>query len=227
MNIAIVLSGGTGSRMGLDIPKQYLKVCDKPVIKYSMDTILGCEKIDAVHVVADASWQELIKDCVEAEYMDKFKGFSVPGENRQLSIYNALRDISEYADEKDRVIVHDAARPFLKEQTLVDLISALDDFDGAIPVLPMKDTVYLSKDGHIESLLERSAVVAGQAPESFLFGKYLAANEALLPEKIKHINGSTEPAYLYGMSIKCIPGDEGNYKITTIDDLKRWQGEGV
>ena len=84
----------------------------------------------------------------------------------------------------------------------------------------------LSEDGkQVSSLLERKQVFAGQAPESFRYGKYLEANEALLPDKILNINGSTEPAILAGMQIKMIPGDECNYKITTENDLKKFMDE--
>lgn len=90
----------------------------------------------------------------------------------------------------------------------------------------MKDTVYYSDDGmHVDKLLKRSKVLAGQAPEAFRFGKYLEANRTLLPEQILQINGSTEPAILAGMDIVTIPGDERNYKVTTQEDLKRFREE--
>lgn len=91
-------------------------------------------------------------------------------------------------------------------------------------MLPMKDTVYLSGDGRaVSSLLDRGKVFAGQAPEAFVFGKYYEANRALVPDKILEINGSTEPAVMAGMDIALIPGDEGNFKITTAADLERFQ----
>ena len=88
----------------------------------------------------------------------------------------------------------------------------------------MKDTVYSSKDGrHIDGLLNRSEIYAGQAPEAFRLGKYYEANQKLLPDEILKINGSTEPAVLAGMDIAMIPGDEGNFKITTQEDLDRFR----
>ena len=83
-----------------------------------------------------------------------------------------------------------------------------------IPVLPMKDTVYVSSDGkHVSSLLNRGEIFAGQAPELFVLGKYYEANERLLPHRIFQINGSTEAAVLGGMDIVMIPGDEGIIKL--------------
>lgn len=71
--------------------------------------------------------------------------------------------------------------------------------------------------------MDRKTIYAGQAPEVFLFGKYYDANKRLLPDKILKINGSTEPAVMAGMDIAMIPGDEGNFKITTRADLERFQ----
>ena len=87
----------------------------------------------------------------------------------------------------------------------------------------MKDTVYLGDGRQITSLLEREKVYAGQAPEAFVLGKYYEANKSLIPDKIEQINGSTEPAILAGMDIAMIPGDEGNFKITTQADLERFR----
>ena len=122
------------------------------------------------------------------------------------------------------MLIHDAARPCLSEALITACIDALDGHDGALPVLPMKDTVYLSRDGKsVSSLLNRQEIFAGQAPELFVLGKYYEANERLFPQKILQVNGSTEPAILAGMDIAMIPGDEGNYKITTKADLERFR----
>ncbi len=88
----------------------------------------------------------------------------------------------------------------------------------------MKDTVYSSQDGKtISSLLDRSRIFAGQAPELFQLGVYYKANIRLLPDQIKKINGSTEPAILAGCDMAMIPGEEENFKITTGEDLRRFR----
>ena len=228
MNIALILSGGTGSRISSDRPKQYISVNGKMIITRCLEAVLSCKEIDAIQIVANERWRESIR--LEGEkqigqaFVKRFRGFSEPGENRQLSILNGLKDIEKYADEKDVVIVHDAARPLVSADVLGRCIKACEDHDGAMPALPMKDTVYLSKDGSgITALLNRSEVVAGQAPEAFLLGKYIKANEALLPERILSINGASEPAVMAGMDIAVIRGDERNFKITTDPDLERYR----
>lgn len=219
MNIALILSGGVGHRLGADVPKQYLRVGGKTIISYCMETFEKCQDISAIQIVAEESWRNSISD----GGFRKLRGFSKPGENRQLSILNGLRDICTYASEDDIVIIHDAARPLVSEKMLVTLIEAAKKCDGAIPILPMKDTVYLSEEGRITSLLDRNRVVAGQAPESFVLGKYYQANLRLLPDEIRRINGSTEPAILAGLDVAVIEGEEQNFKITTKEDLKRFQ----
>lgn len=239
MVTALLLSGGTGTRMGVETPKQYIKVDGRPIVSYCLERLLAHEDIDAVQIVADEAWQEIILDCMDrmqsggndgtfaekkAREIDKFRGFSAPGENRQLSILNGLEDIAKYAADTDYVLIHDAARPLLSSALVTACLEAATEHEGALPVLPMKDTVYFSEDGErITSLLERSRIFAGQAPEAFLFGKYLQAVRALLPVRILQINGSTEPAIMAGMDIAMIPGDEGNFKITTMADLERFR----
>lgn len=227
MNIALILSGGKGLRLGADVPKQYLSCNGRMVITYCLETFQNCAVIDAIWIVAQNEYRGMIaQECnvCENTKQSKIKGFSEPGQTRQLSIYNGLKDIAKFASPEDNIIIHDAARPMVKEETIKELFEALSLHDGAIPVLPMKDTVYYSKDGQmISDLLERNNIYAGQAPESFRFGKYLQANERLFPDLIYRINGSTEPAILAGMDIHMIKGDEENFKITTPLDFERFQ----
>ena len=232
MNYAIILSGGVGSRLGLDMPKQYYKVDKKPVIQYVIQTIYKSTHIDGYVIVAAKEWQGVILECIdEIENTDvdvtrkkKFLGFALPGDNRQLSIYHGLLALKEVASEQDLVLIQDAARPNTSDELIRKCLMISDEEDGAMPVLPMKDTVYLSRTGKcVDELLDRTEIYAGQAPESFRFGKYVKANEQLLPNEIYKINGSTEPAIMAGMKIAMIAGEESNLKITTMEDLKHFE----
>lgn len=259
MNIAIILAGGNGTRLGSSIPKQYIEVKGRPVIGYCLDKFINNDSVDAVQVVADVSWREYISKCIASETnIDDLKShkhrlvynhgckeinndnyhdncsesnshniniyYSEPGINRQLSIYNALTDINKYASPDDYVMIHDAARPMVSTEFVSKCFEKAKEHDGVMPVLSMKDTVYLSEDGKcVTKLLERNNIFAGQAPEVFVLEKYYEANKALLPDKILSINGSTEPAVLAGMDIALIDGDEKNFKITTKEDLIRFE----
>ena len=257
MNIAIILAGGTGSRIDSEVPKQFVELSGQMMIMHALRPFAESELVDNIQIVVDESWREKIENELfedpESELAQKFLGFSDPGENRQMSIYHALKDIRNYfecagendcsanlsADTKengdcskymphskftgvDGVIVHDAARPFVTVEDIDSCLAALDEHDGAMPVLPMKDTVYFSRSGsRVDELLNRNCIYAGQAPEAFKFDKYLEANEALLPDKILMIKGSTEPAIMAGMDVAMIPGDQRNFKVTTNEDLER------
>lgn len=224
MAAALILSGGMGTRLGSSVPKQYIKICDRPVISFCIEVLAGHDGINSIQIVATEQWQELISESVEKyDRGGKFRGFSNPGENRQLSIYNGLKDIRRYTDDSGVVLIHDAARPLLSGRQITDCLAAMDGHDGVLPVLSMKDTVYRSKDGkRVDMLLERSELYAGQAPEAFRIGVYYEANRRLFPDRIYTINGSTEPAIMAGMNIAMIPGDEENFKITSAEDLERF-----
>lgn len=225
MNIALILSGGTGRRAGTDIPKQYVEVCGKPVLSYSIETLSAHGGIDAIQIVAAPQWHERIRGWLgTADIGMKFRGFSLPGETRQLSVLQGLEDIRKYAGGSDRVLIHDGARPMLTAEMATACLTAAEGHGGVLPVLPMKDTVYGSRDGRrVTQLLNRGEVYGGQAPEIFRLGPYYEANLRLLPDRILEISGSAEPAVLAGMDIVMIPGDEGNFKITTGGDLDRFR----
>ena len=215
MNTALILSGGIGGRMGIEIPKQYIEVQNRLVISYSIEVLSRHAGIDAIQIVAAPQWHD--KD-------RKFRGFSVPGENRQLSIYHGLTDIRSFAKDSDIVLVHDAARPLLSEQIITDSLSAVEGHDGVLPILSMKDTIYKSEDGRrIDALLDRDKLFAGQAPETFRIGAYYQANRRLRFDQMLSINGAAEPAFMAGLDIVMIAGDEDNFKITTKKDLERFE----
>ena len=246
MNTAILLSGGIGSRLHSDVPKQYISVGGRMLISYALAALAESALIDRVLIVAEEEWREpILSDAVKtAVPVDKVIGFALPGFNRQGSVINGMQEVlrkiasqslnsEAYGKESlkdsgitedDTVLIHDAARPLLSGKQIEDCFGALAGHDGVMPVLPMKDTVYLSRDGRaVSELLDRKRIFAGQAPELFRFGKYYQANMALTPECLAAVNGSTEPAVTAGMDIVMIPGDENNFKITTKQDLERFR----
>ena len=223
MNIAIVLSGGTGTRMKLSRPKQYLEVQGKPIIGFCLDLFERSDRIDKIVVVCHPDWKDYVSDYAKAQKISKLSAFAESGDTRQESLYNGLKACADFASDDSVVLIHDAARPNLSEELLASLL-ALDGYDGAMPVIGVKDTVYYSSDGkEISELLDRDKLFAGQAPESFLFGKYYAVHNAVSTEELKRTRGSSEIAFRHGLKIKLVEGDENNYKITTTADLEKFE----
>lgn len=221
MNIAIILSGGVGSRMGLNTPKQYVRVSNKMIITYSLNTFLRHSEINAVIIGCAEEWKEAIQEDISQIEMSKIIAWAQAGETRQYSIYNALKVAQEVANGQPcNVIIHDAARPLVSDNLITNCIEGCIDSDGVMPVIPVKDTIYQSTDGKsIDALLNRSQLWCGQAPEAFQLKKYLAIHEAMTHEEILQINGSTEIAFRAGLNCKMIEGDPMNFKITTSEDL--------
>ncbi|MBQ9361759.1 MAG: 2-C-methyl-D-erythritol 4-phosphate cytidylyltransferase [Lachnospiraceae bacterium] len=223
---AIILSGGVGNRMegNLRTPKQYMAVAGRPVIEHTLLRIREWRGMDSIIIVAEEKWQDYLEPLINEIFSGRsisFLGFSFPGNNRQLSILNALRDIKEDMSEDAVVMVHDAVRPRVSEELLARCDAAIGKGDGVMPYLHIKDTVYISEDGdYISENISRDRLYAGQTPEFYNFWKYLDANEALSHEEILSVKGSSEPAVMRGMRITLVQGDEANFKITTKEDME-------
>ena len=224
MNTAVILAGGVGSRMGVDRPKQYLVVRDKPIIVYCLEIFEKHNEIDRVVIVVSDEWKDYVRDNVKKYGITKVCGYAPAGETRQHSIYNGLKVTELEAPETKVCIIHDAARPLVSDRIISDCIKGAVEDDGAMPVITVKDTVYQSKDGKsIDKLLKRSELFAGQAPESFKFKEYFDIHNSVSDEEIASTAGSSEIAYRHGMNIRLVEGSERNFKITTIEDLETFE----
>lgn len=222
----ILLAGGRGERMGTDIPKQFLAVGRKSVIEYTLSAVFEWKRMDTLIVVADEKWRKSVTELIQRVIPEKisFAGFADPGKNRQLSILNAMNELKPHMEEWSYVMIHDAVRPCVSADLIAGCDALLEKGCGVMPAIPVKDTIYESDGGACaQRILNRDLLFAGQTPEFFDFNRYFEANEALLPDRIMDIRGSSEPAILAGMRVKMAPGDEGNFKLTTIEDLERFK----
>lgn len=221
---AVLLSGGVGSRMksSANCPKQYLSVAGKPIYIYALLEFEKCTSVDGIVIVANNSWVSAIKDDIKRFGITKVAGFAENGETRQHSIFSGLKALDGIANENDIVILHDAARPLVDMELINACIEKNRECDGVLPYITVKDTVYESLDGKtVSKLLKRSTLCAGQAPESFVYGKYYNAHLKYSEDELARFSGSTEIAIANGMNVCLIPGSERNFKITTDEDLKK------
>ena len=224
MNTAIILAGGVGTRMGADIPKQFITVKDKPIITYCLEIFQSHSMIDNIVIVAAEQWQDFITKQISENSITKFYGYALPGTTRQHSIFNGLKIASRFLCAQDIVIVHDAVRPLVSDDIITDCLNGAMEKDGAMPVISVKDTVYQSSNGeNIDKLLKREELFAGQAPESFNFGKYYLVHTTVTDNEIACSVGSSVIAHRNGMDIKLVAGSERNIKITTKEDLDMFE----
>ena len=192
---------------------------------YCLEKFQNHESIDGIIIVAATEWYGRIQQWIEDTNIKKFMGFASAGISRQHSIYQGLNHAKSCgAKEEDIVIIHDAARACVSDEIISACIDGISEADGVMPVIEVKDTVYFSKSGkEVESLLDRDCLYAGQAPESFRFGKYYMLHEKLNDSELGSIRGSSEIAYKNGLKVKLISGSEENYKITTMSDLEKFR----
>lgn len=223
MNIALVLSGGTGMRMGLEVPKQYQILAGKPVIVHTLEQFEGCPQVDHVIAVAASDWEETIWEWKGEYGLSKLKAVAAAGEDRQRSILSGLSAAQAYIAEgpESGVVIQDAARPLTSQDLLERLIRGLEEAPAVMPVLPITDTTYTSRDGQwVDGLLDRRTLFAGQAPEAFHYWPYLRLYEGTPVEVLSSMSGSCQLPYSRGWKVKMIPGDPENVKITYAADLK-------
>lgn len=235
MTVAIILAGGSGTRMHQDIPKQFIAVNGRPIILYTLEIFHNHPSIDVIAIVAPSVWQPQIEQWLVAEGMiGKLIGFAETGSSRQHSVLNGLIKVREIGSADDIVIIHDAVRPSVSARLILRCIESIGGVDGVMPALQMKDTVYKSFDGkHIGAPLSRDELFAGQTPEAFILDKYYLAHQNMTENELSKIRGSSELAVLKNLRVRMIDGEESNYKITTPLDLERFrrqvesQGNGV
>jgi len=222
-NIAVVLSGGTGARMGADLPKQYIELAGKPILVHTLEQFERCDAVEGVVVTAGSEWEAAILRWKQEFCLSKLLSIAPAGENRQLSIRNGLMRAEEYmdTDEQAGVIIQDSVRPLASVELLSRLIGELEDAPAVMPALPITDTTYTSGDGQwADGLLDRSTLFAGQAPEAFHYWPYWALYRDTAEKTLTAMSGSCQLPCSQGWRVKMIPGEQENIKITYSGDLE-------
>ena len=214
----IIPASGSGSRMKTTIPKQYLRLENglsildqslKTLLK--MDDIIGC-------VVAISQDDEHFQTSAYQKH-GKMLAIAEGGKERFHSVLNALKTLSEFANEDDWVLVHDAVRPCIKVSDVQSLINELrDESYGGILATPVLDTLKLANDGEVQKTVDRDGLCQAQTPQMFKFGLLTKALESVISNNT-HITDEAEAVSRMGGKVKIVIGSESNIKITVADDL--------
>ena len=135
MNVAVILAGGVGSRVGANRPKQFIEVLGKPVLAYTIEVFQNHQEIDAVEVVCHKSWKDYLNAMVEEYGLDKVKWVTDGGDTFQESVLNGINYLSDKISREDMVLVHFGASPFIKEDIITDCIRVCKEKGNAISTI--------------------------------------------------------------------------------------------
>ena len=223
MNVAVILAGGSGSRMGQDIPKQFINVYDKPVLVYTLQGFQRHPQIDAILVVCIDGWYDVVKAYARQFGIDKLKWVVPGGETGQESIRNGVYALECICAEDDIVIVHDGIRPLVDETVLTDVIVKCRQYGNAVSSMPYNEQIFVADD-EISTVkyIPRETIRRVSTPQAYRYGKLLWAYKKAFAEGIG-IYGSaytnTMMAEL-GERLYFAAGSDKNIKLTTKDDLE-------
>ena len=211
--VALVLAGGGGVRLGAEMPKQYLDLSGRAILRHSIETFLGHPAIDEVRCVIRPEDRELYDAAVaELALQDPVAG----GGNRQNSARLGLESLTDAAPAT--VLIHDAARPFVDSETIDRTLAGLLDYPAALPAVPLSDTLKRSDGPRVTGTIERDGLWRAQTPQGFWYQEILAAHQASAGESLTDDAAVAERA---GLEVALVMGSENNMKITTTDDLER------
>jgi 2-C-methyl-D-erythritol 4-phosphate cytidylyltransferase/2-C-methyl-D-erythritol 2,4-cyclodiphosphate synthase len=211
---ALIVAGGSGQRFGSPIPKQYLDLAGKPVIRHAVEAFLNHPDIGRVRVVADPAHAAYLRAALEGlDIGNPIDG----GATRQDSVLRGLDALAREGDVQ-RVLIHDAARPLIDADTITRVCRALDEGPAAIAAVRVTDTLKRGDRGRVDGTVSRDGLWRAQTPQGFHFGPLHSAHRAAAGQAMTDDAALAEGA---GIPVLLIPGNEDNLKVTTEDDLRR------
>ena len=205
----LIPAAGTGTRTGLNVPKQYRKIAGKMVLRHTIEKFIGIQDLKSIRVIIDPAHADLYQEAVQGLDLAP----PVHGANtRKRSVYNGLSAFSQKEDE-DLILIHDAARPFVSAESIRSIVAAMKTAQAATLVSPVADTL-IDPD---YNRLDRDRISSVQTPQAFRIGTLKSAHE-----KFENDNSFTDDAGLIaamGGKITLVPGSHENFKITSAGDM--------
>jgi 2-C-methyl-D-erythritol 4-phosphate cytidylyltransferase len=210
---AVLAAAGRGERLGSDRPKAFARLAGRPLLAESLERLEGSDWIERIVIAAPPGWEE--PSILVAEEIAATKVYSAitGGETRSESVRLALDEVPE---EVAVVLVHDAARPLVPEDVIERVLAPLGEgWDGAVPALPLADTIKRVEGDRVVETLARGEHVAVQTPQAFVAN---VLRQALAGD----VSGATDCSSLVearGGRVKAVAGDPRLLKVTDVDDL--------
>lgn len=223
MNYALIIAGGSGNRMGQDIPKQFMHVDNCPIIIHTMLAFERHPDINGIAVVCLDGWQTVLRSYANQFSVTKLKWIFDGGDNGQASIRNGiygLRDAGCTGD--DLVLIHDAVRPLLSQDIISSNIAICQKYGYAITGIKCREAILESDDGFAAvTSIPRDKLVRTQTPQTFRLRNIIAAHEEAAERGVTNSVASCTLIAELGLGeMHIVPGSEKNIKITTVEDLE-------
>lgn len=223
MNIALIIASGTGSRMGQDIPKQFLNVFDKPVIIWTLENFQRHPEIDAIEVVCLNGWQEVLHAYAKQFGITKLKWIIPGGATAQESIRNGVFNLRGECSKDDIIIVHDGIRPLIDEFVISDILIKCRQYGNGVTSLPYNEQIFVAETPEYSTkYIPRDTLRRVSTPQAYRFGKINWAYEKAFTENFG-IQASTYVNTLMaelGEKLYFAAGSEKNIKLTSKDDFE-------
>ena len=215
---AVIVAGGQGKRMGGSIKKQYIRLEGKEILAYTIEVFNKCTFINEIIVVVSEDEIEKVRENIINKYrFEKVTKVVAGGKERQDSVYNGLAVVS---DEIEYVMIHDGARPFIKEETLKAVLEETIRKEAAVAAVPVKDTIKMvnKENRQVEATPKRELLWMIQTPQSFRKELLIAAYN-YAKEKGVEVTDDSMLVEAYGYPVYIVEGDYRNIKITTPEDI--------
>ena len=206
MNVAIILAGGSGTRFGEEIPKQYININNKTVIQYSIEAFEKSKLIDIIVIVVSDKYINEVKKQNPVHMVVS------GGKSRVESSYKGLMAAPK---ESKKILIHDAARPFVSQQIITSCIDELDRYKAVVTSILTTDTIIKATNDEVESIQNRDELYLNQTPQGFDYQTILQAHQV----KKKNITDDISLINLDEIKCKIITGSHRNIKITTPEDI--------
>ena len=229
MNIAVIIAGGSGSRMGQDIPKQFINVYDKPILIYTLEGFQRHPMIDVIEVVCLDGWHDVLWAYAHQFNIDKLKWVVSGGNTGQESIRNGVYNLEGKIDCNDIVIIHDGIRPLVDATVLTDVIQKAKEFGNGVTSLPYNEQIFIvspEDTNTTKQYIPRETLRRVSTPQAYKFGRLDEAYHEAFEKEIG-IHGSSYTNTMMvelGETLHFAAGSDKNIKLTTKDDLEMFKG---
>lgn len=220
MNIALLIAGGSGNRMGQSIPKQFLTVNERPVIVYTLEAFQKHPEIDLIAVVCIEGWESVLQAYANQFSITKLKYIISGGKNGQDSIRNGVFQLEKKCSSDDIVLIHDAIRPLVSAEIISDCIRVTKEKGNAIAAIPCAEAMIQTENG-IESVgsYPRNRLRRTQTPQGFRVGDICDLHRRALEAGITNSVASCTLKIEMGEKVFFSIGSEKNIKLTTLEDI--------